>query len=45
MIRIHNDKQREPALLLSEDHEVWLSDNPQGAFASLKTYPDELICA
>ena len=45
MARIHNDKQREPALLLSEDHEAWLSGNAQDAFASLKPYPDELLCA
>ena len=45
MAHIHNDKQREPALLRSEDHEVWLSGNAQDALASLKPYPDELLRA
>jgi putative SOS response-associated peptidase YedK len=45
MARIHNMKQREPAILRREDHEAWLTGTPDEAFACLQPYPDELLSA
>jgi putative SOS response-associated peptidase YedK len=45
LAEIHNTDQRMPAILREEDHEAWLSGNPDEAYAVLRPYPDELMVA
>ncbi len=45
MARIHNTRQREPAILRREDLDTWLVGGAEEAFASLRPYPDELRSA
>jgi putative SOS response-associated peptidase YedK len=47
MTEIHNapDKQRMPAILLSEDRHAWLFGTAGEALAALKAYPAELMVA
>jgi putative SOS response-associated peptidase YedK len=40
---IHNEKKRQPAMLLEEDHSTWLEGSPDEARAVLRHYPDELL--
>ena len=35
MAEIHNAKKRQPAILRHEDHDAWLMDGPDKAFAAL----------
>lgn len=43
MAQIHNQKQRQPAMLHPRDHEAWLSGTPDEARAVLVPYEDELL--
>ena len=43
MARIHNEKQRMPAVLREEDHEAWLQSSPREAKAVLIPYPSDLM--
>jgi putative SOS response-associated peptidase YedK len=45
LAQIHNDKQRMPALLLSEDIDTWLSGSSDEAYAVLKPYPADRMLA
>ncbi|MEJ0100229.1 MAG: SOS response-associated peptidase [Pseudomonadota bacterium] len=45
MAQIHNTRQREPAILRPEDHDIWLKGSSEAAFACLRQYPDELRSA
>jgi putative SOS response-associated peptidase YedK len=45
MAQIHNTKYREPAILRADDHDTWLGENADTAFACLAPYPDELRSA
>ncbi len=42
---IHNTDHRMPAILREEDHEAWLSGDPDAARATLQPYPDEQMVA
>ena len=43
MAKIHNDKAREPAILLSKDIDAWMSGSAQEATAVLNAYPDDQL--
>ncbi len=45
MAKIHNDKQRMPAILEAQDVDTWLSVSPEAAHKVLKPYPSELMMA
>lgn len=45
MSQIHNDKKREPAILVREDIAAWLGGTAEEARAVLKQYPDDLLSA
>ena len=45
MARIHNGRERMPAILRAADHAAWLSGSPDEAFACLLPYDDELMIA
>jgi putative SOS response-associated peptidase YedK len=45
MSKIHNAKQRMPAILRKEDRETWLKGDPESAFKALQQYHDELLIA
>ena len=45
LAEIHNEKQRMPAILTEEDHEVWLTGGKPEAKALLRPYPAELLTA
>lgn len=45
MSRIHNVRQRMPAILAAADHEAWLSGTAQQAKDTLRPYPDGLMVA
>ncbi len=45
LARIHNAKQRMPAILAEEDRDAWLSGTPEQAWAALKPYPAERMVA
>src|ERR1700752_2188094 len=45
MARIHNEKQRMPAVLREEDHEAWLRAAPRDARSLLVPYPSDLMVA
>jgi putative SOS response-associated peptidase YedK len=45
MAEIHNQKQREPAIVRSELLETWLTGTAEEAMALLVQYPDELLQA
>ena len=41
--QIHNEKKRQPAILVAGDHDAWLSGTAAQARAGLRHYPDALI--
>jgi putative SOS response-associated peptidase YedK len=45
LAEIHNARQRMPAILRPEDHEAWLSGEPDAALECLAPYADELMTA
>lgn len=45
LAQVHNDKQRMPAILAEEDHDLWLHGDHAQARAALRPYPDELLVA
>ena len=45
MAKIHNEKQRMPAILRMEDVEVWLSGTPEQAKSALIQFPAEHLRA
>jgi len=45
LARIHNTKQRMPAILHAADHATWLHEGPEAAFACLEAYPENLMRA
>jgi putative SOS response-associated peptidase YedK len=45
MARIHNEKQRMPAVLREENHEAWLRGAPRDARSVLVPYPSDLMVA
>lgn len=45
LAEVHNEKQRMPAVLAQEDHELWLTGSAAEARAALRPYPDELMVA
>jgi putative SOS response-associated peptidase YedK len=45
MSKIHNAKQRMPAILAREDRDAWLKGTPDEGFAALKHYPDTHLVA
>ena len=45
MARIHNGRERMPAILRREDHAAWLDGSADEAFACLAPYEDELMIA
>jgi putative SOS response-associated peptidase YedK len=45
MARIHNEKQRMPAVLREENHEAWLRGSPRDARSVLVPYPSDLMVA
>lgn len=45
MAEIHNAKARMPAILRHEDHDAWLSANPEAALACLRQYPEAAMRA
>jgi putative SOS response-associated peptidase YedK len=45
MASIHNEKQRVPAILTAQDHELWLSGSAAAARNALKPYPDDMLVA
>lgn len=45
MARIHNARQRMPAILAKEDRKAWLEGSAEEAFSVLRPYPDEHLVA
>ena len=45
MARIHNGRERMPAILRAADHAAWLAGSADEAFACLAPYDDELMIA
>jgi putative SOS response-associated peptidase YedK len=45
LAQVHNQKQRMPAILAEEDHDLWLHGDHASARAALRPYPDELLAA
>jgi putative SOS response-associated peptidase YedK len=45
MARIHNARQRMPAILAKEDRTAWLEGSPDEAFVALRQYPDTHMIA
>ena len=45
LAEVHNEKQRMPAVLREQDHEVWLRGTPAEAGAVLLPYPHSMMTA
>ena len=45
MAAIHNSRERMPAILERDQHDAWLEDDAEAAWACLKPYDDQLMLA